>query len=270
MGSEHRGLSSPMADPGIFDLSGQVAVITGGGTGIGRATAHILAAWGASVVVASRRTHNLQRVVQELEAAGLAARAIPADVRDPDACRALIDETVHHLDRLDILVNCAGGSRSRTDGAWTDEDWQNALDLNLSAAWVLSRHAAEHMAARDGGAIVNVSSAASLTPRPVHAPYGIAKAAVNHLTSVLAAEYGPRGVRINCVAPGLVKSEGFVRAMQRLGRDPDDQGGRVLIGRAGTPPEIAYPILFLVSRAASYIFGETLYVGGGPRYWSSQ
>lgn len=254
----------------VFDLAGQVAVVTGGGIGIGRATALVLAAHGATVVLASRKTENLDAVADEVVSAGGRAVVHTVDVSDRTACNALVESTLRDLGRLDILVNNAGGSRSRDDAMWTDDDWDRMMNLNLRSVWLLSRVAAAAMAEGNGGAIVNIASGAAITPRPLHAPYGTAKAGVIHLTSILAAEFGPRGVRVNCIAPGLIRTEGFVRAMTLLGRDPDDQSSRVPVGRPGDPFEIAYPILFLASRAASYVHGETLYIGGGPRYWTGQ
>ena len=257
----------PDDDP--FALDGAVAVITGGGTGIGAATAAVLACHGARLVVAGRSASALERTVADVERRGGVAFAAPTDVTDGAACSRLVASALDHFGSLDILVNNAGGSRGRDDGAWSADDWDRMIELNLTSVWRLGREVAGIMASRGGGAIVNVASAAALTPRPTHAPYGVAKAGVVHLTSVLAAEYGSRGVRVNCVAPGLVKTAGFVRAMERLGRDPEAQGGRVLVGRPGDPLELAFPILFLVSRAAPFVYGETLFVGGGPRYWTA-
>ena len=125
-----------MAD--IFDLSDRVAVITGGGTGIGRAAAHVLAARGARVVLASRKLDNLERVASELRAGGHDTLVVPTDVRDAEACEALIAQTVNHWGRLDILVNNAGGSWSLPFEQWTLEKWQNMIDLNLRSVFVLS------------------------------------------------------------------------------------------------------------------------------------
>jgi NAD(P)-dependent dehydrogenase (short-subunit alcohol dehydrogenase family) len=253
----------------VLDLSGRVAIVTGGGTGIGRATALVMAARNATVVLAGRHRERLQAVAEEVGEAGGRAVAMITDVSMAEACRELVARTTAELGRIDILVNNAGGSRSRPDGRWTDDDWDRMMALNLRSVWLLGRAAAATMMSAGGGAIVNVASAAALTPRPLHGPYGVAKAGVVHLTSVLAAEFADRGVRVNGVAPGLVRTEGFVRAMTSLGREPDAQRDRVLVGRPGDPLEIAYPILFLASDAARYIYGETLYVGGGPRYWCS-
>jgi NAD(P)-dependent dehydrogenase (short-subunit alcohol dehydrogenase family) len=121
------------------------------------------------------------------------------------------------------------------------------------------------MLERGRGNIVNISSGASQLGLPYVAPYGAAKAGVNNLTATFAGALGPHGIRVNCIAVGAVASEGFVKEMTRIGRDPDEVGGRSnAIGRAGRPEEIAYPILFLVSDGASFLSGETIYVGGGP------
>ncbi len=254
----------PVPEP-MFDLSDQVAIVTGGGTGIGRATALVLAEHGADVVLASRRRENLERVAAEVEALGRRALVVPTDVRDAAACAALVDATIAEYDRVDILVNNAGGSQSRPLDAWELDGWRNSIDLNLSSVFVLSQAAARHMIERERGVIINISSGAAERGLPFVAPYGAAKAGVENLTESFAAGLAPYGIRVNCVGVGAIKSEGFVRAMERIGQDPDQVGGRSNgFRRAGLPEEIAWPILFLVSPAASFLSGQTLYVGGPP------
>jgi NAD(P)-dependent dehydrogenase (short-subunit alcohol dehydrogenase family) len=269
--AEQMADSSQLGPAGdVLDMTGRAVIVTGGGTGIGRATALVLAARGARLVLAGRHEDPLRQAAREVAALGGKALVAPTDVTQPAACTSLIEYAAETLGGVFGLVNNAGGSRSRPDRSWSVEDWDRMLDLNLRSVWLLSRAAAPVMAERGGGAIVNIASAAALVPRPEHAPYGVAKAGVVHLTSILSAELGPTGVRVNCVAPGLIKTDGFVRAMETLGRDADAQGGRVTVGRPGAPFEIAYPVLFLLSDAAGYVHGETLYVGGGPRHWASR
>ncbi|MFA5885516.1 MAG: SDR family oxidoreductase [Acidimicrobiia bacterium] len=254
-----------------FDQTGRVVVVTGGGTGIGRATALLFAHHGADVVLASRKVENLDGVATEVrEATGRRAEVIATDVRDVEQCEQLIDGTLDRLGRIDVLVNNAGGSHTYPFESWTPDHFQNMVDLNLRSTFVLSHRVAPHMTERGSGSIVNVSSGAAAMGLPDVAPYGAAKAGVENLTASFAAALTPQGVRVNCVRVGAIKSEGFLRAMDKAGRDPDEVGGRAsATGRAGWPIEIAWPILFLSSEAASYVSGQTLYVGGGQRDPSS-
>jgi NAD(P)-dependent dehydrogenase (short-subunit alcohol dehydrogenase family) len=253
-------------DP-AFDHTDEVAVITGGGTGIGRATALLFAAHGADVVLASRKTENLERVAAEVVAeTGRRAHVVATDVRDVEQCEHLIDESLETLGRIDVLVNNAGGSHSYAFEDWTPDRFQNMVDLNLKSAFVLSHRVAPHMTERGSGSIINISSGAAASALPIHTAYGAAKAGLENLTQNFAAALAPQGVRVNCVRVGAIKSEGFLRAMDAAGIDPDEMGGRAAgLGRAGVPDEIAWPILFFASSASSYISGQTLYVGGGPK-----
>lgn len=247
-----------------FDLTGQVAVITGGGTGIGRASARLLAQHGADVVVASRRVENLERTALDVERVGRKALVKRTDVRRPEDCEELLEDTLDAFGRLDILVNNAGGSKAFHIDEWSMEEFDKTMALNFRSVFLLSRGAAQFMIRGGGGAIVNISSIAGSLPLRSLAPYGAAKAAVENLTRAMATEYGHGGIRVNSLAVGFVKSDGFIRSMEAIGRDPDEVGRESSsIGRAGTPEEVAYPVLFLVSRAASFVTGETLTVRGG-------
>ena len=248
----------------VFDLTGQVAVITGGGTGIGRATAQVLAEHGADVVLASRREENLEQTAATIRELGRKALVKQTDIRRLEECRALIAAAHEEFGRIDILVNNAGGSKSFSFDEWTFEEFENSIALNLRS-FFLSQEVLRHMVEQRSGNIVNISSIASLTAMPGLGPYGMAKSGVNNLTRFLAAKYGADNIRVNCIAPGFVASDGFARAMRAANREPDEVAAQSnAMGRAGRPEEIALPILFLVSSASSFLSGETIYIGGGP------
>jgi NAD(P)-dependent dehydrogenase (short-subunit alcohol dehydrogenase family) len=247
-----------------FDLSGRVAIVTGGGTGIGRGAAIVLAEHGADVVLAARRTAPLEATAAEIEGLGRRARTVPTDVTDPAACQALVDATLADLGRVDILVNNAGGAGTKSISTWTDDEWQSVLALNLGSVWHLSRAASKPMLAQGKGAIVNISSGASLLAMPQAAPYAAAKAAVNNLTGSMASAWTGRGVRVNAIAVGAVRAASLVDDLARYGIDADAMGATNGSGRLGEPEEIGYGVLFFASDASSFCSGQTLYMHGGP------
>jgi len=247
-----------------FDLAGRVAIITGGGTGIGRGTALTLAEHGADVVLAGRRPEPLQTTAEEVQALGRRALPVPADVTTAQACDDLVATTLADFGRVDIVVNNAGGATVRPLDAWTEEDWNYTVALNLGAVYFLSRAAARPMTEQGKGAIVNISSAASLGPGPLAAPYSAAKAGVNNLTASMAAFWGGQGVRVNCIACGAVRAASLTDELARFGIDPDSLGKTNGVGRLGEPDEIGHGVLFFASDASSFCSGETLYMSGGP------
>ncbi len=149
-----------------FSLDGRVAVITGGGTGIGRGAALVLAEHGADVVLAGRRPDPLEETANDAQSLGRRALALPTDVTTADGCRGLVERTIETFGRLDILVNCAGGAETKSILKWPDDDFENVLALNFKAVWHLSKAAAKPMMAQGRGAIVNISSGASLLAMP--------------------------------------------------------------------------------------------------------
>ena len=247
-----------------FDLEGRVAIITGGGTGIGRSTALILAQYGADVVLAGRRAEPLESTAEEVRAIGRRALPISTDVTNAEACELIVAKTLAEFGRIDIVVNNAGGATVQPLDAWTEEDWNYTVALNLNAVYFLSRAAARNMVERGKGAIVNISSAASLGPGPLAAPYSAAKAGVNNLTASMAAYWGRKGIRVNCIACGAVRAETLLGELERMGVPPEAMGRINGVGRMGEPEEIGMGVLFFASDAASFCSGETLYMGGGP------
>jgi NAD(P)-dependent dehydrogenase (short-subunit alcohol dehydrogenase family) len=189
-----------------FDLTGRVAIITGGGTGIGKATALVLARHGADVVLAGRRLDPLQSTAAEVQQLGRRALAVPTDVTVANNCDALVEVALAEFGRIDILVNNAGGAKTQSISKWTEQEWHDVLALNLSSVWFLSRAVAKPMQQHGKGAIVNISSGASLLAMPQAAPYGAAKAGVNNLTGSMAAAWTGRGIRVNAIASGAVRA----------------------------------------------------------------
>ena len=204
-----------------FSLDGRVAIITGGGTGIGRGTALVLAEHGASVVLAGRRPDTLESTAAEIEAQGHRAISAPTDVTSAQECDRLVDTTVQEFGRVDILVNCAGGAQTKSLSSWTEEEWLQVVALNLGSVWFLSRAAARPMLEQGKGSIVNISSGASLLAMPQAAPYGAAKAGVNNLTGSMASAWTSRGIRVNAIAVGAVRAATLLEDAERYGIDPD-------------------------------------------------
>jgi NAD(P)-dependent dehydrogenase (short-subunit alcohol dehydrogenase family) len=250
--------------PALFDLTGHVAVVTGGGRGIGAGIARSFAEAGAAVVVAARRTDEIEAVAAELADVGGGALAVTTDVTDDAALEGLARAAVDTFGGLTIWVNNAGGSPMRMPLADLPRDeWDRTLALNLTAVYVGSMAAARHMTR---GSIINISSGAGYGPVPGSAHYGAAKAAVNSLTQTLAAELAP-DIRVNGVAPGAIPTEVMLTAIGRTTDELDQvlADWNIPLGRLGTPQDIGAACVYLASDAASWVSGETVRVGGGAR-----
>jgi NAD(P)-dependent dehydrogenase (short-subunit alcohol dehydrogenase family) len=248
----------------LLDLSDRVAIVTGGGTGIGAATASLLAASGADVAVAARTLSDLERTAQSIEAnSGRRCVIIPTDVKEETQIVEMVRRTVAELGRLDILVNNAGGTRMGPLRALPTKAWDASFSLNVRAAYLATREAGQYFLAQRSGAIVNVSSDAGLYGVRGGAHYSAAKAGLQMFTQVTAAEWGPFGVRANCVAVGGVASQRASAAWDVAGIDPKLIGEGTMLRRVGRPEEVAAAIVFLASDAASYITAQTISVDGG-------
>jgi citronellol/citronellal dehydrogenase len=252
-----------MAD--AFDLSGRVAIVTGGGTGIGAATAKLLAGHGADVAIAARTIEDLERTAVAIESdTGRPCLIVRTDVKDEQQVVRMVERTVAELGRIDILVNNAGGTRMGPLSKLPTKAWDASFDLNIRSAYVATREAGRHFLAQRSGVIVNISSNAGVHGVKGGAHYAAAKAGLQMFTRVTAAEWGPYGVRANCIAVGLVASERAVDAWDVAGLDPSTMQNLIPLGRPGRPEEVAYAVLFFVSDASSFVSGQTLSVDGGP------
>jgi NAD(P)-dependent dehydrogenase (short-subunit alcohol dehydrogenase family) len=249
----------------LLDLTGRVALITGGGTGIGARTAHLLAEHGADVVLAGRKPGPLDDTAASVMAStGREAFTVPTDVRKADDVQELVRRAVEHYGRLDILVNNAGGAYMFPLKDTPPDRWANAVDLNLTSAYLCSWAALPHLLKSPAAAIVNISSAAGVQGVKGGAAYSAAKAGLQMFTRVAAAEWGPRGVRCNAIAVGGVASEGAVRSWARFGETPETMGAHVALRRVGYPSDIAQGVLFFVSPMSAWVSGQTLPIDGGP------
>ena len=248
----------------LVDLRDRVAIVTGGGTGIGAATASLLAAHGAAVVLAARTMEDLVLTAASIESdTGQQCLVVPTDVKDETQVARMIERTVGEFGRLDILVNNAGGARMGPLRGLPTKAWDASFDLNVRSAYVATREAGEHFLEQGSGVIVNVSSDAGLYGVRGGAHYSASKAALQMFTQVTAAEWGPRGIRANCVAVGGIASERASRAWEVAGIDPARIAEGAMLRRVGRPEEVAAAIVFLASDAASYITAQTIAVDGG-------
>jgi NAD(P)-dependent dehydrogenase (short-subunit alcohol dehydrogenase family) len=249
-------------------FTGKIAIVTGGGSGIGRATALLLAAEGAYVTVADIAEPAAANVVTEIIAAGGTARVQMVDVSDPDAVGAMVADTVQAYGGLDILHNNAAAlDQNRVDQDVVTMDlatWERVLAVNLNGPMLGCRFAIPAMLERGGGAIVNTASAAAFYGSHSLAAYGTSKAGVVALTRYVATAYGERGIRCNAVAPGVVVDKA---AQDALGGPMGDRLRRYstshLVGRLGYPEEIAAAVAYLASDDAAFVTGEILRVDGG-------
>ena len=247
---------------------GKVAIVTGAGGNIGRATARRLAAEGASVTVADLDGAAADEVVAEIVAAGGAARAQTTDVTDPDAVEAMVQDTVVAYGGLDVLHNNAAAialnGRDQDVVTMDLDTWRRVLDVNLTGPMLGCRSAIPAMLERGGGAIVNTASAAAFYGSKSLAAYGTSKAGLVALTRSVATAYGDRGIRCNAVAPGVVVDRA---AQDALGGPMGDRLRRYttshLVGRLGYPEEIATAVAYLASDDAAFVTGETLRIDGG-------
>lgn len=248
-------------------VDGKVAIVTGAASGIGAATAELLAREGAKVVVADVDADGGRAQAERILADGYQAMAIQFDLGDEGSIQSLVDETVSALGGIDVLHNNAAATRlAGTEDVVIEETraavWDETFRINVRGTALMIKAVVPHMLARGGGSIINMSSGAGAAGAVGHPAYGASKAAINAVTKYAATEFGKRGVRVNAIAPGLIVTEasrasGHADALQEI------MLANKLTPRLGTPTDIAYAVLYLASDESGYVTGQVIDVDGG-------
>jgi NAD(P)-dependent dehydrogenase (short-subunit alcohol dehydrogenase family) len=245
-----------------LDLNGKVAVVIGGTSGIGRAIAHGLAQAGADVIPTSRRAEQVEASAGEIEALGRRTLRVTSDVSDRSSLQHVLEETVKAFEKVDILVNSAGRTKRAPTIDFSDDDWNDIMDTNLTGTLRACQIFGRHMLERQYGRIINIASLSSFVALYEVAAYSASKAAVASLTKSLAVEWASRGVCVNAIAPGV-----FRTALNQKLLDETERGREFLLRtpmkRFGKVEELAGAVVFLASDAASFVTGEILTVDGG-------
>lgn len=245
-----------------LNLDGRVAVVIGGTTGIGRALSLGLAEAGATVVASSRRKDQVESVSKDIEARGSRTLRVLSDVTDRASLERLLSDTVASFDKVDILVNCAGFTKRGPTLEFSEADWGAILDVNLTGTLRGCQVFGRHMLERGYGRIINIASLTTFVGFLEVAAYGASKAAVGSLTKSLAVEWGPRGVCVNAIAPGVFRTQLNAALLDGTERGKELKL-RTPMRRFGDVEELVGAAIFLASDAASFVNGEILAVDGG-------
>ena len=252
-----------MTSQKLFDLTGKVAVVTGGNGGIGLGIAMGLAGAGANIVIAARSVEKTAQALEDIQALGVEAHGITVDVTQEPAIQRMVTSTIDHMGRLDILVNNSGIAVRAQPQELTSAQWDSVVDVNLRGAFLASKEAYAQMVKAGGGKVINVGSMYSIFGSDWGSPYAASKGGLVQLTKSLAVAWAKDNIQVNAVLPGWIVTD-LTRGIQDA--DPnryDNISRRIPTGRWGEPSELAGAAVFLASTASDYVTGATLAVDGG-------
>jgi gluconate 5-dehydrogenase len=252
----------------LFDLTGKVAIVTGGGSGIGRQMATALAEAGADVILCARKVERCEEAAAEIEQLGVQALALPCDVREPDEVQAVVYQAQAELGRIDILVNNAGTSWGAPAEDHPLEGWQKVIDVNLTGVFLFAQTAGRVMIEQGGGKIVNIASVAAFGGAPPElmnaVAYNASKAGVVGFTRDLATKWAEHGINVNAIAPGWFPSD-MNKAL--LDANPGPYLEHIPLKRFGGEDDLKGAVVYLASRASDYVTGQVVIVDGGQSAW---
>lgn len=250
-----------------FSLEGKMAIVTGGGIGIGKSISLEFARAGADVMLCSRRLEHLENTAAEIRQLGRRALPLTVDVRDQEQVTSVVQRTIEEFGHIDILVNNHGASFRAPIEDISLNGWNAVVGINLNGVFLFTQAVGRHMIERQQGAIVNISSMAGVRGSTMMSHYAASKAAVINFTATTAQAWAQHHIRVNCIAPGPIETDGYLDVLRQTNPNADEvyrkTAERVTMKRWGRVEEIAHPTVFLASEAAGFMTGTTIYIDGG-------
>ncbi len=247
----------------LFNLSGCVAIVTGGGGGIGFAIARGLASSGAAIVIADINEGGARSAAARLQKEGFKAESIAVDVSKRHSVEDMVDRAVKEFDKIDVLVNCAGIIVRKPIHEVTDEDWDAVMDVNLRGIFLCSQLVGREMMKQKRGKIINISSNIVQVLQPGRGVYAVSKAGVSHLTRVMALEWASYGINVNAIAPAPTMTDLNIKYFAEHPEDLEERLRSIPMGRLGNPEDYVGIAIFLASKASDFVTGQTIFVDGG-------